>query len=359
MRYPFGVVEAEDRRTASNRGKPSMSRFATRTVSAAALALLVACGEAPPSETSGTSPTEAAPGPGLQPISFTGVAEPATGRLQIFMGPQAAIGRITEDADGNAGTVTTGTAQVYGANVTFASGGVGYPAGCNTGAAYAMIANVDVRSGFTEQLRNVYARMTSMSSGPSFCTTASAGGFGASLNPNVGLYLYQPLNSGGSPSAINRSLQWAMNLPDNSPYWFTGELWAEVIPAPPANVLPADDVTYHTGGTSRYRVNFSWTNDPLANGANPEGFAVARPTGGGASISILRCGTSSAPFNAANCTTTILSPTRQSGQSYSRRLNAGSWYQWSLRSAFDLPGGGTTWVLGSTVITRHFAVVNP
>jgi hypothetical protein len=336
-----------------------MIRFALRAVSVVSLALVTACGELPPAETSVLRPSEVAPGPSLQPISFTGVADPAAGRLQVFMEPQAAIGMITEDADGNSATVATGTAQVYGASVTFASGGVGYPAGCNTSSPWAMIASVDVRSGFTEQLRNVYARITSKSNGPTFCTIATPGAI-APPTPYVGLYFYQPLNSGTAPSAINRSVQWAMTLPDNSPYWFSGDLWAEVIPAPPADVLPANDLTYHTGGSNRYRVSFRWTDDARADGSNSgENYAVARPTGGGASISIMRCGPSSAAFDPATCTTNNLGPTRVTGGSYNRRFTAGYWYQWSLRSAFDLPGGGTTWVLGSTVITRHFAVVNP
>lgn len=331
-----------------------MNRFAARMLTLALVAGLAACGAVPEPGSSSQPSGEPFPAPNLQPVSFTGVADPATGRLQIFMGPQAAIGQITEDADGNAATVTTGTAQVYGASVTFASGGIGYPAGCDTGVPYVMIADVDVRSGFTEQLRNVYARITSKSTGPTFCSVATPGAV-APPTPYVGLYLYQPLNAGAAPSAINRSVQWSMNLPDNSPYWFSGNLWAEVIPQPPTIVAPADVPVIHTGGGSTISVTFRWTNDPLADGSNPEGFVVARPTGRGARLTIRSCGTGPT-YDPANCTTQLYRRTI-TRTSYSRTLNAGTWYQWTIEAAFRQPGSFTTSY--GAITTRYFQVVRP
>ncbi len=324
---------------------------------ALALAILSSCGEHPQLGVEPTQGAGAAPS-NLQQVAFTGIAEPALGRVQIITGPQATFGLIPEDADGNAATATADTAQVYGASAGFTSTPSQYPAGCNPGAPLVMFADVEVLSGFKEQLRNVYARMTAMSSGPSFCTATTSGAYGGWLDPNFGLYLYQPLDAGADPaSAIRRTVQWGLNLPDNSAFWFKGELWAEVIPQPPANLLPADAVVIHTGGTSRANVAFSWTDDPLADGTNPEGYAVARPAGG-ASISILRCGSASKAFDPATCTSTILNPRLVTSGSYTRSLWAGRWYQWSLRTSFLLPGD-TTRTLGSAIATRHFSVVSP
>jgi len=262
--------------------------------------------------------------------------------------------------------VAANKAQVYGSTVTFASGGVGYPAGCSTSSPWAMAADVEVFSGFPEQLRNVYARITSQSAGPTFCATATPGPIAPPAGSYSGLYFYQPLNNGTSPSLIKRSLQWSMNLPNNNPFWFSGDLWAEVIPGPltlttsSGSTNPADNAIIHTGGGGSSRQTFRWVNDPRADGSNSgENYAVARPTGG-ASLTVMQCGSSAQAFNSALCTTFIVNPRlfTLGSTSYSRRYNAGSWYQWSLRTSFLLPGSSTR-VLGSTVLTRHFAVVNP
>jgi hypothetical protein len=335
-----------------------MIRSAIRALFLLPLAMLTACGEAPLEPVASPPAGDTTPGAQLQQVSFAGVADPSTGRLQILTGPLAAIGVITEDKDGNPATVTAGTAQVYGPSVTFASGGVGYPAVCNKSSPMVMSANVEVFSGFKEQLRNVYARITTVSGGQTFCSKDPVGSFGGSLTPNVGLYRYQPLDLGTSAAnAIRRTVQWAMYLPDNGTFWFKGELWAEVIPQPPTNILPADLATIHTGGTSAVTVSFTWTDDPLADGTNPEGYAVARPAHG-ALLTLIRCGRVSAgPYNPATCTASPVTSTRTTG-SYSRRLTSDYWYQWSLQTSFLLPGNATR-TLGSSVITRHFQVVRP
>lgn len=319
------------------------------------LATLAGCGQVS---------QDVSPGPQLQQLSFTGFAEPATGRFQVVTGPQAAMGMITEDKDGNPATVTAGTAQVHGSSVTFASGGVGYPAVCNSGSPLVMSAGVEVFSGFTEQLRNVYARITSKSGGQTFCTVDSAGAFGGSLTPNVGLYNYKPLDAGKTPSAIKRSLQWAMNLPDNGAFWFSGELWAEIIPQAPTNISPIDGAVFHTSGTTA-KVSVSWKDDPLADGTDPENTGVKRPTGNGAQLTVLRCNEVSAgAYDPPSCAPFTISgvgtgPWVLPGGTYSASLPAGSWYQWRLRTAFVLPGNGTTRTLGTAITTRHFSVVNP
>lgn len=324
-----------------------MYAFVRRTLGLGVLATLAGCGEVP---------QVAAPGPHLQQLSFTGIAEPATGRFQVVTGPQAAIGKVTEDKDGNPATVTAGTAQVYGSSVTFASGGVGYPAACNAGSPLVMTANVEVFSGFTEQLRNVYARITSKSGGQTFCTVASVGTFGGSLAPNVGLYAYQPLDSGtNAASAIRRTVQWAMNLPDNGAFWFGGELWAEIVPQLPTLVLPADKTTFRTGNSTA-EVPFSWIDDKSADGGTTSGLVVPRPKGVGAQLTILKCGPASSAFDPATCTTTFLGPSLITNGQTKALAPINFWYQWSLRPVFRLPGDGTNTV-GTQVVTRSFLAV--
>jgi hypothetical protein len=333
-----------------------VNRLALTALCLAALAGVSACGQAPTSDFPQAG--DPGPGPNLQRLSFTGVAEPASGRLQLVLSSQA-IGKIPESADGNALTVAVNTVQVYGASVAFVSSNALYPAGCNPAAPQLMLAGVEVFSGFTEQLRNVYANLTATSSGPTACATNSLGSFAGAVGPSVGAWLYQPLNAPvTAASAIKRSVQWALNLPDNSPYWFTGDIWAEVIPMPPTNVLPADGAVYHRATPGTVTVPFSWTADLTANGTNPEGYVVARPSRSRVSLTILRCGSAAAPFNAADCTTTILAATRFTGSSTTQSLATGFWYQWAIRSAFRLPGT-TAYSLGSTVITRTLSVVTP
>ncbi len=212
-----------------------MRRSALHALTVTALIGLAACGEAPPVEA--TSADIAAPGPGLQQVSFTGVGDPATGRLQIFMGPQASIGTITEDKDGSAATVTADTAQVYGPTRSPSSprAASGYPAGCSNTAALGMVANVEVFSGFKEQLRNVYARITSVSGGQTFCTRATPGGHRAARSaPTPGSTSTSRSTAGTSPSAIKRS---GPVGPEPARQWrpsgSAATLCAEVIPAPP------------------------------------------------------------------------------------------------------------------------------
>ncbi len=324
-----------------------MNRLVIRTICVAALGAVSACGATPLSD----FPQAAVPGQPLQHASFTGVADPVTGRLQIFMGPQAAIGAIPEDSDGSASTVAADKAQVYSPTVSFiAMGGPGYPAAC-TGP-QAMVANVEVFSGFKEQLRNVHARITSRSAGPTFCAVASPGAIAPPGAPYIGLYFYQPLDNGTSPSLIKRSVQWSLNLLDNSPFFFSGDLWAEVIPQLPTNVLPIGGAVI----IPPRNVDFTWTDDPRADGLNTgENYLVARPAGG-ASLTVLKCGTNALPYDPAPCASIgidNLVVTR--GGHTERGMAKGFWYQWSLRTSFLLPGN-TSRTLGSTVITRHFKV---
>jgi len=330
-----------------------MRRSPSRRLLSALLGAVTACGVAQ-SDAASTPRGEAFPSPDFRPISFTGVAEPATGRLQLFMGPQAALSQIPESADGNALSVGSGTVQVYAPTVSFISNNSLYPAGCNTGSPMLMQADVEVLSGYAEQLRNVYANVSDQSSGPTFCATNSLGSFASTVGTTVGAYLYQPLDRGASPSLDKRSVRWSMNLPDNSPYWFTGNVWAEVIPQPPTGLTPADDATYGPLWFFQFSwVTLRWTDDPLADGTNPEGFVVARPTGG-ASLTILQCGPSSAPFDAQTCSSTFQAPTQVNNGRYSGTFPLGYWYQWSVRTSFLLPGASSR-TLGSVVATRHFA----
>jgi hypothetical protein len=326
-----------------------MYPLARRTVCTTVLAILAGCGDMPQDVT-----LPSAPGASAQQASFTGVADPATGRLQLVTGPEAALVTIAEDHDGNPATATAATAQVYGPSVSFVSGGVGYPAVCNPAAPMVMTAGVELFSGFTEQLRNVYARVTAVSGGQTFCSRATVpGNFTGSLTPNVGLYLYQPLDLGRTAdSAIRRSVQWAMNLTDNGAFWFKGDLWAEIIPQPPTISLPADGATYRTGDPTA-DVQFKWTNDPQANGGTNSGVLVPRPLAVGAQLTILRCGSSAGGYLPATCTISFLAPTLITDGQYAVKVTNGYWYQWTLRAVFTLPGPSAQ-KIGTLLSTRSF-----
>ena len=172
-----------------------MIRHLSRILALAMLAVVVGCAGAP------DPAAESAWSPRLQAFPFSGVADPASGRLQLAAVPAAALQPITEDRNGTAFLADANTVEIYGPTVTFPAGGNGYPAGCNTGAPVVMRADVHVTSGFAaQQLRNVYARITSLSAGPTFCTVASPGAFGGQLGTfggnYFGLYLYAPLDFG-------------------------------------------------------------------------------------------------------------------------------------------------------------------
>lgn len=333
-----------------------MNRSAIRALFLATAAAVSACGEAPP----GDFPQAGDPGssPNLQRIPFTGVVEPASGRIQIIMHSQA-VGVIPTDKDGNATTVAANTAQVYGANVLFASGGVGYPAACNAGAPQVMYSNVEVFSGFKEQVRTVYARLTTVSGGQTFCGKATPpAAYANILDPNVGLYLYQPLDPGtNANSALKRSVQWALNLPDNGAFSFSGDLYAEVIPQPPTNVTPTDGNVFHVATpTTSARVTFAWTNDPLADGSNTEVFLVARPANRGGRVVVYRCGTGAVPDPVCSATPFWTRATTLTSLLRTRSLTPG-WYRWTLEAGFTLPPS-TTQVFGRTT-ARYFQVVTP
>jgi hypothetical protein len=321
------------------------------------VALVAGCGEAP-------QPEEANPEPVQQHMTFTAVAEPAAGRFQIITQPQAVLGVIPQDANGNAATADSGKVQLYGATVSFASGGVGYPTGCATTSPQVMFSDVELLTGFKEQLRNVYVKITSVSGGQTFCgSKAAVGTFGTSLNPNVHLYLYAPLDNGhGSLDLPKRSLKWGLQLPDNSAFWFNGEIWAEIVPALPTISQPADAFTFH-GSRTNTSVAFAWTEDRTTNGSSPVAGQPPLPRGGGSELTILRCnvasGTPAPAFDAASCSTTpVYGPAIRTNRSYSTSLTTGYWYQWTIRPAFTLPGD-TTKTVGTRSITRSFKTVFP
>jgi hypothetical protein len=321
----------------------------------AALALLGGCGGAP-SEGAPAAP-EASWNLRLQEFQFTGVVEPGAGRVQLIAAPQAALQPIPEDANGNALSATNATLQVYGSLVEFpARGAANYPAACNVGAPSAMISNVEVRSGFTEQLRNVYARIDAVSGSQTFCSKASPGAFANELGPYVGLYLYQPLDP---VSGTNRTQQWALNLPTNAPYWFSGKVLAEVIPQPTTITSPTTGQVFTTAAAN-YAVPFAWTKDPLATGTNPEGFSANRPLLRNQSVRLViyRCAAAVAgdTFNPASCTTAV-STTTPRGTSVNVSLARGYWYQAVFNTRFTIPPNTTT-QNGSLTTTQYFKVTN-
>jgi hypothetical protein len=230
-----------------------------------------------------------------------------------------------------------------------------------------MVADVEVWSGFPEQLRNVYVRINSSSAGLSFCNSVTPGAIAPPGGTYSGLYFYQPLNAGTAPSAIRRmaTTPWNVNIPSSAPFFFSGDLWAEVIPAPPVLVAPADNLVIRSGRNNP-TVSITWTNDPRADGgtSGETSYAVGRPSGG-AYLTAKQCGsagTFAAPiaFNPLLCsTTTYYTPPSLSRNTpqYSHGYARGFWYQWTLQSSFLLPPYTGSRILGSTVQTRHFAVV--
>ena len=337
--------------------RADMNRFAFRTLCAAALVASSACGETP---SDFPMPPEAPPAGNLQKVSFTGVAEPATGRFQVFMGPQAAFGTIPESADANANTVAANTVQVYGPTVSWVTNNTLYPAGCNRGAPMLMQANVEVFSGYSEQLRNVYANVSAMSSSPTACATNSLGSFAAAVGTTFGAYLYQPLNTAiNATNAIKRSVTWNMTLADNAtPFWFSGEIWAEILPAPPTILAPPDDQALHTAGAATGTLNVSWSNDLTADGSNPESYVVPRPRLRGARWTLQRV------RHRRDLRRGSLHDHRRPEDSsrpdhdlHAGQPTVGTWYQYSLQSWFTLSGSRTNRYGAQT--TRHFQVVNP
>jgi hypothetical protein len=323
-----------------------MYRQLIRACCAGTVALVTACGEAP-------QPVQASPEPVQQHMIFTAFAEPAAGRFQIIQGPRPALSKITQDKNGDPATAAGATVQIFSSNVAFASGGVGYLSGCNTQSPQIMYADVDLLTGFNEMLRNTYVRITSVSGGQTFCgTSAAVGAFGGSLSPSVFLYNYTTLDKGSDAlSRLHRSLKWGLQLPDNTAFWFDGELWAEIIPAAPTIAKPADG-TATNQGNSTAEVVFLWTLDGTANG----GTATAPlPRNVGAQLTILRCNAiSTGAYNPAACTTTFLPATLMTQAEYAAKVPVGYWYQWSLRSAFTLPGQPNITTIGSFVTTRSF-----
>ncbi len=329
-----------------------MNRLLVQALCGVALLLTLGCGEAP-------QPLSADPEPVQQHFRFTAIGEPAAGRFQIVATPQAALGVITQDQNGDPLTASSGTAQVYGANVRFAAGGVGYPTGCLTSSPKVMFANVDVLTGFTEQLRNVYVRITSVSGGQTFCgPKAAVGTFGASLNPNVHLYGYGPLDFGTQTfSRSLRTLTWGIQLPDDTTFWFDGELWAEVIPAAPTISSPANGATLR-GSRTATAVAFAWKEDKAADGKTPTAGQAPKPQGVGAEITIWRCNASSAAYDESACTTVVAGPTFTAAKAYATTLPTFFWYRWTVRSAFTLPGS-TARTIGSQATTRYFRTTFP
>jgi hypothetical protein len=314
-------------------------------VSVLLLAVLSGCGGAP-------APAEPASWPvRLESFPFSGLADPASGRLELRAVPQAALQPITEDRNGTPGVAAPNTLEIYGATVSFAAGNVGYPAGCNPAAPMVMRSDVQVTSGFaSQQLRNVYARITQLSAGPTFCTVASAGSFAAALGTYAGLYLYAPLDFGSQlasgnliASASKRTLTWGLNLPSNAPYSFSGDLLAEVIPQPPTiTPNPVIDATGTMHVTSSGKGSFTWAQDPLANGTDPEGFGLKRPTTSSQSFNLASCGPFSVPFNPANClagtTDTVPGTTSASFKINGQGQDDTLWWRARVVHAYRLPG---------------------
>lgn len=332
-----------------------MNRSVTRLLCVGLTAFTAGCGQAPP------APSEAAAPAVKQHVSFTAVAEPAAGRFHFVTQPQAALGVITQDKNGDPNTVTAGALQLYSSNVAFASGGVGYPSGCLTSSPQVMFADVQVFSGFNEQLRNVYVKITSVSGGQTFCgAKASVGSFGTQLDPNAWLYLYAPLDNGNPASfSLNkRSLKWGLQLPDNGAFWFNGDLWAEIVPALPAFSDLTDGQIFH-GNRINTSVQFAWTEDLSANGGpSPVPGQPPLPNGVGSEVTIWQC-SAATEASAGTCgATPVFGPSVETGLAWKGRLDTGFWYQVSLRPAFTLPGLTTT-TIGTQVITRSLKAVYP
>jgi hypothetical protein len=332
-----------------------MNRIVFHILCLGAFALSAGCGPEQPTS-DGSSPPIDGPSPlALQHLSFTGVADPVRGSLQLIPAPRAFFGTLTEDANGSTTTVTANTVQVYSSSTAFTNTN---PAGCASGSANHLTASVEVFSGFTEQLRNVYARIGAVSGGQSACatTTPSPSFTGSgSLTPNLGLYRYRPLNPGTSANfAIKRTVSWAMNLPDNGAFWFTGDLWAQVIPQPPTITAPTSGQVFTTAASS-LTVNFAWTNDPLADGTNPESDPVARPNLRRSQLIIYRCGLLNAVSYDPNNCSVFYGPTNQRNNPAGVSLTTGYWYRAQFNARFQILPLTTTYV-GGLNSTRIFQV---
>jgi hypothetical protein len=264
---------------------------------------------------------------------------------------KAALEQIPEDSNGIPDSADPNKIEVHAASVSFASNNSGYPTECPLSSPAVMYATVAVTSGYTQQLRNVYIQITDTSSGLAFCSKDSPGTF--ALTPNVGLYLYDPLDA-GVDSALRRTKRWAMYLPNNSPFWFSGVVVAEVIPKPITNWEPIDGTPYQAASTKT--VTLKWTQDPLGDAGDPEGFDVFRPDDG-AVLTVDYCLSTSAtqPLDNDACWTNRVQDSWQSPSYRMPNLPTDTWWRWKAQQGFFLPGNSDPTLFGSQQ-TRYFRI---
>jgi hypothetical protein len=213
-----------------------------------------------------------------------------------------------------------------------------------------MVADVELLSGFTEQLRNVYAKLTTMSAGPSFCSLDSAGSH-SDLSGAIGLYSYPPIdgNTGHNP----RSKTWSIALTSNDLFWFVGELWGLPVPSEPGIGLPTEQGTVSSGGLTSKVVTISWTLDPLANNTDPDGAGVLTPLAVGAQVSLYYA------TNFTNCSGALIEgPVNVTGTTWTSTktvaaTTSGRYVCAKLATRFTLPGSSMV-ITGSLVRDLHF-----
>jgi hypothetical protein len=150
-----------------------------------------------------------------------------------------------------------------------------------------------------------------------------------------------------------------VQLPDDTTFWFDGELWAEIVPALPTIAQPAEGFIFH-GKRNGTPVAFAWTNDLTANGTSPVAGQPPLPTSKGAEVTIWRCNArSTGVFDGKACTIKSYGPAVTNKLSLTRSLASDYWYRFDIRPAFTLPGDATTIVVGSQVLSRTFVTAYP
>jgi hypothetical protein len=255
-----------------------MNRLKFRTLCVVGVAFLAGCGD----QSNRIQPSQADAGRNrIHSFTFMAFGDSKNGQLTIVpdfdgvpapgeVAPNRELVDISESypvADSKVSVYTNGSPII-----TYST-----PAGCGAAPAY-MTASVTAESGYSAyQLRNVYAQLTEVSAGGiRFCNSDPPGPFG--LSNALGLYLYAPLDFGPN-GATSAARNWAIQLPDQGPFWFKGIIQAEVLPGEPWGFYPADQ-TSTTLATFESLGRLNWANQLSDDPDSAAAFPRQMPTAG-------------------------------------------------------------------------------
>jgi hypothetical protein len=301
-----------------------------------------------------------------RPATFTGYADPSNGLLVIIpesgspINVRAALGTITEDSNGKAYAAATNTVEVFAETVNFTSNPAEYPTNCDPAAPAVMWADVYLTSGYQiDQLRNLFAKITSTSAGVTFCNhdTNYPPEFDTQLGSTaLGLSVFGALDP-----LLSWPQTWGINLTSENPFWFTGQILSEVFaPSRITGWAPAAGAKLRTNNATR-NTFFTWNRDLTADGSNDEAYVFSRPTQLGR-LTIWKCTQLTGPnYNNGLLDSDCVLGTWNSSLNASGQfqvLDRYFWYKWSYQESlvydtgvFDI-GSPSTRVFSITDMTH-------